>query len=176
VINLDTPRLLMRQIIEEDWPLFCQLHQEPTVIELVFDEPPLDDIKVRFNSRLPKWTVAAEHWLCLVIIDKETGMPVGVTGFQIDENDRSRAEVGYLLIPEHHGKGYGTESLQKLVQFAIDELNLSCLTATVTDGNDASCRVLEKCGFVFSQRHPDAYEIRQRCYDDLIYTFSNEPI
>lgn len=88
----------MRQIIEEDWPLFCQLHQEPTVIELVFDEPPLDDIKVRFNSRLPKWTVAAEHWLCLVIIDKETGMPVGVTGFQIDENDRSRAEVGYLLI------------------------------------------------------------------------------
>lgn len=166
----------MRQITEADWPLFCQLHQEPKVIELAFDEPAVDEIRTRFNSRLPEWTSTSDHWLCLVIIDNETNAPVGVTGFIVDENNRSNAEVGYLLLPEHHGKGYGTESLQGLLHFAIHELHLSSLTATVTEGNDASCRVLEKCGFVFSQRYPDAYEIRQKRYADLIYTFSHKAI
>ncbi|MGR5148687.1 GNAT family N-acetyltransferase [Photobacterium alginatilyticum] len=169
MINLDTPRLAMRQIVEADWTLFCRLLQDPKVIELAFDQPSPDDIQTRFDSRLPEWRHDSEHWLCLTIIEKETGKSVGVTGFQVDQNDRSRAEVGYLLLPEYHGNGYGTESLQRLVQFAVEELHLSCLTATVTDGNEASCRVLEKCGFEFSQRIPDAYEIRQQRYDDLIY-------
>ena len=41
----------------------------------------------------------------------------------------------------------------------------------MTHGNIASCKVLEKCGFVFERRVPQAYQIGDRWFDDLIYRY-----
>ncbi|TON84374.1 GNAT family N-acetyltransferase, partial [Vibrio parahaemolyticus] len=91
------------------------------------------------------------HWLCLTIFDANTQQPIGITGFVLEED---KAEVGYLLLPEFHGQQFGTETLNALLHWAETTHDILRFSATVTEGNVASERVLTKCGFELSQVIP----------------------
>ncbi|WP_347905648.1 GNAT family N-acetyltransferase [Pseudomonas purpurea] len=169
---LHTPRLLLNPLAETDWPIFLRLHQQPDVMRYVLDELSPEHIRERFDSRLPHWSLASSHWLCLTLRDRQTSESLGVTGLRLSDHTGTEAEVGYLLLHQHHGKGYGSESLSALTTYATQTLGIDTLQATVTDGNAASCKVLEKCGFVFSERKPLAYSLANEPVDDLIYRFS----
>ncbi|EAS66288.1 GNAT family N-acetyltransferase [Photobacterium angustum] len=166
-INIETKRLTLRQLSNEDWILYHELQTNPEIIALCFDERSENDIKAGFESRLPNWAADSEHWLCLVITEKESGNKVGITGFNLADGV---AEIGYLLLPCFHDQGYATESLKALLAWSknIDEIN--SFNAIVTKGNIGSERVLEKCGFILSRIEKNAYEIRGQLYDDHIYT------
>ena len=56
--------------------------------------------------------------------------------------------IGYSLDKVHNGKGYMSESVERLLTFAFDELKLHRIEAGVMPVNIQSQRVLEKCGFV----------------------------
>ncbi|MGR5094751.1 GNAT family N-acetyltransferase [Vibrio maritimus] len=165
-IAIQTERLSMAQITQADFDLFKRLQTELKVIELCFDKPSDKEIQARFNERLPTWSKGSEEWLCLVISIKQTNEPVGVTGFKVIDGC---AEVGYLLLPEFHGRGIGTESLEALIKWAERDLDLNKFSAIVTKGNRGSERVLEKCGFVLTKVDKDAYQISGQTYDDHIF-------
>lgn len=57
----------------------------------------------------------------------------------------STIEIGYVIAPEHQGKGFATES----VRACIDELfrmGFAHVVAGFFRENIASCRVMQKCG------------------------------
>lgn len=56
-------------------------------------------------------------------------------------------EIGYWLGIEHWGKGYATEAVHALVDYAFTDLGYDALHAGARVTNPASRRVLEKCGF-----------------------------
>jgi hypothetical protein len=60
----------------------------------VADPRPQAAIREAFDSRLPPWTPGDEHWLCLVVRDRLTHTPLGLTGYQ--HHQRDIAEVGFL--------------------------------------------------------------------------------
>lgn len=169
--HIESPQLSMTQITEHDWQLFERLNQDEAVIRYAFDKPSNEQIRQRFESRLPVWSWPDSHWLCLVIREKSTGAAVGVTGLCVAEDNQQEVEVGYLLLPEFHGKGYGTESLIALLEHTTSKLPITTVNAIVTDGNIASCKVLEKAGFKLAEREKDAYQIGGKLYDDLIYRY-----
>ena len=164
---INTDRLTMAQIINEDWALFQSLNREPEVIRLCFDEPSPSDIKEAFESRLPAWNKDSTHWLCLTITNKETGEKIGVTGFRMVDGV---AEVGYLILPKFHGFGFGTESLKALISWATKQQGITSFQAIVTEGNIGSEKVLLKSGFSLKEVVPDAYTIDAKRYADHIYT------
>lgn len=163
---LDTQQLLLVPITETDWPLFQAIHTIPAVIEKCFDAPSDDELKAKFHARLQVWTPESGAWLTLVIKEKASGEKVGITGFFVDQGI---AEMGYLLMPEFYGKGYGTESLDAVIHWAETALGLALFRAAVTEGNIASERVLEKCGFRLQEKIPEAYDIGGKLYADHIY-------
>ena len=61
--------------------------------------------------------------------------------------DDGEWEIGYNVRKNHWGKGFATEMVQTLVAFA-KELGATAVVTSVAQANAASCRVLEKCGFV----------------------------
>lgn len=165
-VCLETKNLVMVQVTEDDFDLFHNLSTDEEVIKYCFDKPSLEEVKQRFESRLPKWRKDSEHWLCLSILDKRVNQKVGVTGFVLNEDG---AEVGFLLSPEFKGRNIATESLREVLRWARDVHDIQNFNAVVTEGNVASERVLQKCGFNLEQRIADAYEIRGKLYADLIY-------
>ena len=78
------------------------------------------------------------------------------------------SNVGYLFFVDHWGKGLASEAVRALSdRLCADGVREQ--HATVTVGNHASCRVLEKCGFVQSGLLPANDLIRGVAHDDLAY-------
>jgi RimJ/RimL family protein N-acetyltransferase len=79
------------------------------------------------------------------LITTRAGLPVGACG--IATHDDAAPEIGYWLGVKHWGKGYGTEAVRALIDFAFTELAHESLAAGARVTNPASRRILEKCGF-----------------------------
>ena len=79
------------------------------------------------------------------LITTRAGLPVGACG--IATHDDAAPEIGYWLGVKHWGKGYGTEAVRALIDFAFTELAHESLSAGARVTNPASRRILEKCGF-----------------------------
>lgn len=56
-------------------------------------------------------------------------------------------EIGYWFGVPHHGRGLATEAAAAVVRCAFRQMRLERVWARVMEGNPASSRVLEKCGF-----------------------------
>ncbi len=165
-----TARLKMTQITDKDWELFESLHRDPAVISLCFDEPSTSEINEKFESRLSQWSKASENWLCITMTELETGEKIGVTGFHLVDGV---ADVGYLILPQYHGLGFGTESLRALINWAFNEHAITAFSAVVTEGNVGSEKVLTKSGFSLKEVIPNAYKIGGKLYADRIYCIEN---
>lgn len=167
--ELKTARLDLRQLDCSDWPDFLRLLQSPEVFRYCFDAPSDEGARSAFESRLGDWTSESTHWLCLSVYDRLSGHFVGVSGFRVSEDKECEAEVGFLFLPEYHGRGYGTESLRAVVSYA-KESGITSLRAHVTEGNKGSCCVLEKCGFSFVGTQAELVRINKCNYSDLLFS------
>jgi len=70
---------------------------------------------------------------------------VGACGIMFHHNEAP--ELGYWLGVSHWNKGYATEALHALIDYAFTDLAHDLLEAGARVTNPASRRVLEKCGF-----------------------------
>jgi ribosomal-protein-alanine N-acetyltransferase len=77
------------------------------------------------------------------------GHAVGVIGLRLQSDiNRLSAEIGYWVGASHWGKGIATAAAQAITKWSMDELKMIRLFATPFADNAASCRVLEKAGYV----------------------------
>lgn len=166
--ELNTARLDLRQLNHTDWSDFLRLLQSPEVYRYCFDAPSDKGARSVFESRLDDWSHESTHWLCLSVYDRSSGEFVGVNGFRMSEERKGEAEVGFLFLPEYHGRGYATESLRAIVAYA-KECGVTSLRAHVTEGNNGSCCVLEKCGFSFAGKQAELVSINKCNYSDLLF-------
>ena len=86
------------------------------------------------------------------VVLRETGRAVGCVGLLFAESshfpiETSEAEVGYWLGVPWWGRGLIPEALAELIRHAFGELGLTALWGSCFVGNNASRRVMEKCGF-----------------------------
>jgi [ribosomal protein S5]-alanine N-acetyltransferase len=58
-----------------------------------------------------------------------------------------RPDVGYWLAKPYWGRGIMTAVVRKACEFAFAEFGLVMIVAHVFSENEASAKVLEKCGF-----------------------------
>ena len=57
------------------------------------------------------------------------------------------AEIGYSVLPQFQGRGYATEMVAGLVQWALRQPGVTRIVAETEWANLASVRVLQKAGF-----------------------------
>ncbi|WP_297067906.1 GNAT family N-acetyltransferase [Thermococcus sp.] len=86
------------------------------------------------------------------VVDKGSGGLVGVVGLYNIDHENRHAEVGYFLAREYWGRGYGSEAVRLVIEYAFEWLNLRKVYAHVFETNPASIRVLEKNGFKLAGR------------------------
>jgi RimJ/RimL family protein N-acetyltransferase len=59
------------------------------------------------------------------------------------------AEIGYYIAEEYWGKGLMTEAVKQICSYIFDKSNIVRIYAEPFSYNKASCRVLEKAGFLY---------------------------
>ncbi len=114
-------------------------------------------INVRDRFPFPYGNDDADRWLAFARGARpETsyaievgGNAVGGIGFAMQEDvNRISAEIGYWLGEEFWGKGIMTAAVRAMTEYAFANFELCRLYASVFEWNHASCRVLERVGYV----------------------------
>jgi len=76
-------------------------------------------------------------------------LAVGDAWAQAEVVDRARgvqAEIGWVLAPEHEGRGYATEAVRELLRICFEDLRLRRVFAQCFADNEPSWRLMERVG------------------------------
>lgn len=96
------------------------------------------------------------------------GEPVGRCDlFAIQTLSRS-GEVGIALRSGARGKGYGTDALRMLVQFAFERCNLRRVHLTALASNAAGLGCYRKVGFLEEGRQRESAWVRGEYQDEIL--------
>ena len=86
------------------------------------------------------------EWYAIWMIELKDGTHVGELCFKGLSEDGS-AEIGYGVTENYQNCGYATEAVCAVVDWALRQNAVNCVTAEVDKDNIASVKVLEKSGF-----------------------------
>jgi len=100
------------------------------------------------------------------------GEAVGGIGFVPGHDvERVSSEIGYWLGEAFWGRGIVTDALIAVTRYAIDTHGFTRLFALPFAHNQASCRVLEKAGYVLEGRLRNSAIKEGKLVDQLQYAF-----
>jgi len=165
MLILETERLELRKISNLDRVWFFELLSNPELLRYISEALSPEEIEQQFQSRLTPWNLGSQHWLTLSVFEKTSGNFVGLNGFK---HRQGCASVGFIFLSRYQNFGYATESLSAVCEFA-QNLGIKALDANITQGNIASEKVVQKCGFILAQESLGTVQIGGRVYNDLVY-------
>jgi ribosomal-protein-alanine N-acetyltransferase len=86
-----------------------------------------------------------------VLKEAEHSTIIGLVYIKDVDWTKKRAELAYCIGYQYEGRGYTTQSVQKLSDYAFKEFGLKTLQIIVHRSNKGSFRVAEKCGYIWSK-------------------------
>lgn len=143
---IETKRLGLRLLEKEDIDYLFELESDPEVQQFsssgVKTHEQTEAVISEFISDYEKKGLP-----CFLLFDLVSGEFVGRAGFILWET--SDIEVGYSLHKKFWGKGFATEVLALLLEWAQKNIATDYISACSEADNLASLRVLEKCGMAY---------------------------
>jgi len=76
-------------------------------------------------------------------------------------------EVGYILHPDHWGKGLATEALSAVIRHIFATRAVAAITADVDPRNEGSLRLLARLGFVETHRAERTWLVGEEWCDSV---------
>ena len=119
-------------------------------IEALMEQADSDELRTAYGEMLdgcqrdPENRIWYAPWKMTL---KESSQSIGDLCFKGPVRNHA-VEIGYGVRPEQEGRGYTTEALQAMTQWAFSQKDVVFVEAETAPDNKASQRVLEKCGFV----------------------------
>jgi [ribosomal protein S5]-alanine N-acetyltransferase len=88
-----------------------------------------------------------DQWLRWAIARRRDDACLGMINYYYRDEQSRRLELGWILVPRHHGKGYAREAARAVIRYCIDVLGTHRIEATIMPENVASIRLAESVGF-----------------------------
>lgn len=109
-----------------------------------------------------------------VILDKNSGKPVGACYVWVQDESRRSWEVGYVILPEYQRKGYCLDSVKTLIDFAFKKLGAHKVLGMCNANNTGSAKVMLKSGMKLQGVFPKEYLCRGVWVDQNYYSIQAE--
>lgn len=143
---IKTERLGLRFIRKEDAKYLEELDSDP-VVKAFYPEGTLDAREINLFIKESIASCKIKNLPCFVIFTRDSGEFVGEAYF--GQLNSGEIKVGYLLHQEHWNKGYATEVLNALLEWATCHIDTDTIIAFADKNNAASFHVMENCGMVY---------------------------
>ena len=166
---LETARLRLRPLRLEDAANVFAFASDPEIARLGMWPPSLSLEESRAEiQEILKGYQAGSQWTW-AIEQKQDQTLIGQCDLLKYRREHRNAEIGYALARPAWGKGYATEALHALVNFAFNEMALHRLEAIVLPFNASSIRVLEKLGMQREGTKREAYFVDGQFMDLICF-------
>ncbi|HOY22064.1 MAG TPA: GNAT family protein [Cellvibrio sp.] len=133
----------LRDFLTEDEELLVSYLNEDSVTEYLSAR-----LSQPYTKEAATWWVNTGSKIGIAKAITKNGVLVGSISAIRGEFERQKsAEVGYWVAKPYWGKGIASEALAEFSKALFLNTDLVRLYASVFEGNTASAKVLEKCGF-----------------------------
>lgn len=103
------------------------------------------------------------------VICNSTNMPIGMIDLFDFNPQHNRVGIGILLLPQYENKGYATDALELVIDYAFQYLNIHQLYANITSENKKSIALFEKLNFKLVGTKKDWIYTNKQYKDELLY-------
>jgi RimJ/RimL family protein N-acetyltransferase len=145
--RIESERLILRRFEDSDLASFVAYRNDPEVARYhswdSFDEQEARSFIREMGSVQPG---EPGEWFQFAIELKEAEVLIGDCALQVDGQEPYRAEIGFTLSREHQGKGFASEAVSRLLDYAFDTLGLHRIEAIADCRNKPSWALLERIG------------------------------
>jgi ribosomal-protein-alanine N-acetyltransferase len=146
---LETERLLLRPFTKDDASaVFDGWETNPNVSKYMFWKSHSDINKTKAWLDFELDNICKPDWFRWGICLKDSGNLIGTAILYLEES-YDKFEVSYNLAESHWRKGYTTEAMERIIDFAKYTLGVTEIVARHAAENTASENVIKKLGFKF---------------------------
>lgn len=151
--SLQTARLSLRRYTADDFDLLWRLNSDERVMRYAGGVKTREATQTLLSDRILRYYDEHPGLGIWATFERDTGSPVGMHLLN-HMHGESFIQVGYLLFPDHWGKGYATEMARRVVEYGFSDCKLPEIVAITDLANHRSQHVLEKVGL---QRRGDRH-------------------
>lgn len=144
---LESERLVFRAIKDTDIKEIYALRSDPELMQYI-PRPlitTMDEAQQHIGMIQDK--IDKNEGINWAMTEKGSDKLISLIGFYMTKHAHYRSEIGYMLLPAYHNKGYVTEAIQRLLKYGFGPMGLHSVEAIIDPRNVASEKVLQKNGF-----------------------------
>ena len=173
---LNTSRLVLKQILEEDAEHLFQILSNPAVLQ--FCDLPLHqnipDSK-KFICEIDEG-YKSKNQICWGIFQLSNNQLIGLCRFYNFNARHQFVSIGFELATEYWGGGLMKEALTCAITYLFTGCHVNRIEAQVFTGNEKSVKLLEKIGFKKEGIMRQNFLIDGKLQDSLLYSILQEDI
>lgn len=169
----NTKRLILRKMEISDAPEIFQLRTNGTVNRYI-DRPVVQSIDAvkEFITKINKGIMNNEYlyWSISLNTDDKLIGTICLWNFSLGD---SRAEIGYELHPDFHGKGIMNEAIEAVLKFGKINLEFKNIVAYTNSKNIKSINLLTKHNFIRDMEMEKLMNEKERRMHLTIYSLKD---
>lgn len=170
---LETERLILRRVLPSDVKEMFELRSNPETMKYIPRPLLTNHEEALAHIQMMEDKIETNEGINWAITFKGDDKMLGVIGHYRIKPEHYRAEVGYMILPEYHGKGITTEAVQCVVDYGFNTMQLHSIEGVIDPENEASERVLQKCGFVKEAHFKENEFYDGKFIDAVVYSKLN---
>ena len=148
---LETERLALRELTEDDAGFMVRLLNDPSYLRFIGDR----GVRTAADARAYLLKGPIESYkrfgFGLYLVELKTGkIPIGICGL-VKRETLDDVDIGFAFLPEFRSKGYAVESARAVMAYGREALGLTRIVAIATPDNDRSIGVLIKLGLKYER-------------------------
>ena len=149
----ETERLLISEITLDDASFLLELVNTPNWIKFIGDRhiKTLEQAEESIINNYIKSYQTNGFGFYKLQLKEENNITIGTCGL-LKRDTLDHVDIGFAMLPNFEGKGFGFESSQAVLNVAKEKFNLDKIVAITLPTNTNSIKLLEKLGLSFEKR------------------------
>jgi RimJ/RimL family protein N-acetyltransferase len=107
--------------------------------------------------------------LRLAVLLPDSGTLIGDVGLWRTSMEHNQAEVGFVVHPDHQGRGYALEAMQELLRIGFEEVGFHRIVGKCEARNAASAGLMERLGMRREAHFRENELVKGAWSDELVY-------
>ena len=171
MIQLYTERLIIRDHFLNDLPEHHELLSDEKSMKYLPDiqTKNIEESKANLIKSIEEANSKHRKLYFFRMEDKNTKEYIGEIGYTVTKETLfgKMVDIGYFTKEKYWGKGYTTEALKKVIEFAFEKDNVYRISTGCIKENKGSEKVMIKCGMIKEAEHKE-YQLHENKLKDRV--------